>query len=175
MKVISTLLERQQELRAQLNAIYEEMRAIEVSLAAYKNISPAEMGRPVSIVQSGLFDKKTQKAPSKPTIKQMIVVVLDGVESGLNANAILDEINDRWDMKLVRTSLSPQLSRLKQEGHLIYFNNKWRLAEKNEASGVLPPEAREGLMPKSINPDSPKRPLAGSSPKENSDRKEGEP
>lgn len=66
------------------------------------------------------------------TIKEMVVTILSEAESALEAETILDEINKRWNKGLIRTSLSPQLSRLKQSGMLSYAGKKWMLTEKYE-------------------------------------------
>lgn len=55
-----------------------------------------------------------------PTIKTMVMHVLNDSEAALQADLILERINEEFGAGLVRTSLSPQLSRLRREGKLRY-------------------------------------------------------
>ena len=174
MKIISTLLERQRELRADIEAAMEELRAIEISLNVFQNLGLRETPAITTTAQSDLFSPKQRRKSPELTIKQMIVTVLGEVESGLDAMAILVEINERWKKDYARTSLSPQLSRLKQEGRLIYVNQKWLLAEKDKASDVQPSEAYVGEPSKNGNSKFTTRSLTGSSLQKVQSRKEEE-
>ena len=51
---------------------------------------------------------------------------------GLIALDLLPKINDRFSWKMARETLSPQLSRLKQEGKLLYREGVWTLPSKND-------------------------------------------
>jgi hypothetical protein len=62
------------------------------------------------------------------TIKQAVMEVLKGRVSGMTALEILAEINKRFSVDYPRTSLSPQLSRLKAEGKIKREGNTWRIA-----------------------------------------------
>jgi len=55
---------------------------------------------------------------AKLTIKDAVLATLRDYPAGLTALQILAEINTRFEMNVVRTSLSPQLSRLKRDGKL---------------------------------------------------------
>lgn len=67
------------------------------------------------------------------TLKEMILLTLRARHHGADALTILDEINTRWNVGLERTSLSPQLSRLKNEGKLKLNGKVWHLAQQDEA------------------------------------------
>lgn len=58
------------------------------------------------------------------TIKADIMALLEGQDEGFTAVDILQHLRVRRP-DLMRTSLSPQLSRLKQAGWLIYNDGKW--------------------------------------------------
>lgn len=69
------------------------------------------------------------KHPGAMTIKQQVKVVLeDASPEGLSAQEILRQIKKRWTPSLVRTSLSPQLSRLRKERVIFNHNNVWYLS-----------------------------------------------
>lgn len=69
------------------------------------------------------------QANTTPTIMQAVLEVLQDRPDGLTALEILDEINSRYfGGSIVRTSLSPQLSRLKDRDKKIELvGNKWFL------------------------------------------------
>ena len=68
------------------------------------------------------------------TIKQAVLKVLEDEKRALNAQQILALINERYfDGKVVRSSLSPQLSRLNHDDKKIkYDGTLWSLRSPNE-------------------------------------------
>jgi len=66
---------------------------------------------------------------AEPTIKEAVLEALAQRPEGMTALEILDEINKRYfDGKIVRTSLSPQLSRLKNDDKKVTLRgNRWHL------------------------------------------------
>jgi chromosome segregation ATPase len=63
---------------------------------------------------------KKEKSESEITIKEAILLVLADMPNGLTAAEILAAINDRhFGGTVVRTSMSPQLARLKNDDHKI--------------------------------------------------------
>ena len=67
----------------------------------------------------------------KPTIKEMARIVLAKTHISLSAEFILREINNQFGVEVARTSLSPQLSRLKSDGivELDEDTGHWSLAD----------------------------------------------
>tara|TARA_B100000614_G_scaffold151374_1_gene134212 strand:- start:2710 stop:2970 length:261 start_codon:yes stop_codon:yes gene_type:complete len=67
------------------------------------------------------------------TIKEMVLELLAEVfPEGLTALEILERIQARWLPGLERTSLSPQLSRLKNEELIANVEGKWRSLRNGE-------------------------------------------
>jgi chromosome segregation ATPase len=65
---------------------------------------------------------KKDKLQTKITIKEAILQILATAPNGMHATEILTTLNDRFfDTMLRRTSLSPQLTRLKNDDHKIKF------------------------------------------------------
>ncbi|AMJ62277.1 hypothetical protein [Bosea sp. PAMC 26642] len=62
------------------------------------------------------------------TIKEAVLEVLGVLGTGLTALDLLSAINAKFDTDYPRTSLSPQLSRLKAEGKITRLGNLWSLA-----------------------------------------------
>lgn len=80
-------------------------------------------------------------ASKKPTIMDAVLEVLKDQPNGMTALEILAEINMRYfNGAILRTSLSPQLSRLKDRDHKIVLRGtKWFIApEQPPAQPSLP-------------------------------------
>jgi len=138
----------EEPLRAQLKAINDEKdqlrraalaAGIEVDAPAGQTIS-AE----VSLVEEGDTVKATgvvrspRRLPEK-TIKEAVLDILKPGPKGMTALEILAEINRRYGADYPRTSLSPQLSRLKVQGLIKRKGTVWRrvkpaVGEKPEAA-----------------------------------------
>lgn len=81
---------------------------------------------------------RSPKRASEKTIKEAVVEILQWEDDGMPAVDILAKLHERFGFDYPRTSLSPQLSRLKAEGMLVREGMNWRLAdtsaETNEAA-----------------------------------------
>ena len=76
--------------------------------------------------------------PKDGTIKQAVIEILAAEGKGLVALDLLNRLNDRNGSTLVRSSLSPQLSRLKQEGVLQLTGGFWHLPGQSPETGYAP-------------------------------------
>lgn len=112
------IAQRETEIRGQQKALKAELRELQLAKAALE-------GQPTG----------ANSAPSgtTATIKDMARDVLSGQPSGLNSSGILDAIQKRFGRDIERTSLSPQLSRLKEDGELILSGEVWFTAEHFKA------------------------------------------
>ena len=108
-------------LRDQLSEIQGKIQAYERELTDLRSAAKAigivnRIEKPLGI---------TRRSPPSPTIKEAVLQVLDDYPEGLIALDVLARINERFALELVRTSLSPQLSRLKQEGKILNHGSTW--------------------------------------------------
>ena len=79
------------------------------------------------------------------SIKEMAVKLLDQAQpNGLTALQILELIQINWMPGLERTSLSPQLTRLKNDGIIINDKRLWKLATQDELSNETEAPADTG-------------------------------
>lgn len=114
----------------------KEMLAIEKMLTVYEGeiglgselpkegpVLPAKADL-FSNVHDNLSPRDWTKRLGKTT-QDMVLEILNDKPKGLSALNILEELNSRWSLGLVRTSLSPQISRLKQKGKLLYSDGLW--------------------------------------------------
>lgn len=122
---------RARQIEEALGPLLEQQAEIERKVRAYES----ELGELRKAAKAiGLEnDEETPSRARRPqppvTIKQAVLAVLAGQADGLPAADILDKINARFSLDLVRTSLSPQLSRLKRDGRVFNQGNAWLLAE----------------------------------------------
>jgi hypothetical protein len=73
---------------------------------------------------------------SRFTIKELVIKALaEHFPRGATANQMLDLFANVWGRgNIIRTSLSPQLSRLKEEGRIIRDGHTWHLAHTKTAA-----------------------------------------
>jgi hypothetical protein len=115
-------------LRAQQVELEQKIASIEKELADLRNAAKA-IGMPNGL--SSLPLHVTRRTRPQPTIKEAIMSVLPEFPEGLLALDILAKINARFDLSLVRTSLSPQLTRLKREGRITNRGSIWLVPNPN--------------------------------------------
>ena len=100
------------------------------------------------------------RRPQEGTIKTHVIAILKEGGSGMTAGQILEKLRIQTGSTLLRSSLSPQLSRLKQEGYLELTGTHWHLPDQKietsdnnlfneELSEVSKPdyEAQDGKAP----------------------------
>jgi hypothetical protein len=114
-------------------ALKKELADLEAAERVYRQsgasgetpMLPFQMGGPVN----------------RPTIKEGVIQLLqEAAPMGLTALEILDRLNRRWWRgELMRTSLSPQITRLKREGKVVSERGTWKLPNDN-----APPEEADG-------------------------------
>lgn len=76
-----------------------------------------------------------ERVSRRPTIKEMVKILLEeAYPNGMTALQILAEIQKRWFSSLERTSLSPQLSRLKIDEEIIHEHGFYRLNKQDAPS-----------------------------------------
>lgn len=139
------LVRAQADLRAQLQSLVDEQKKLD--RAAYAAGLPQE---PIAIAGAAPVAKarKVRRA-SGATIKDAVVQVLTRVGHGVSAIDLLPLVNDILGVDYPRSSLSPQLSRLKSEGILTLRGKLWLLRSEpeneNPADAAPAQEASTGL------------------------------
>jgi hypothetical protein len=61
------------------------------------------------------------------TFQDMIMLTLKSTPEGATANELLEMIDGRFNKKIMRSSISPQLSRLKQKGKVTLKDGMWAI------------------------------------------------
>jgi hypothetical protein len=120
---IAELEESLEPLKVQQNKIVEQILEIEKELGELRHIAK-RLGMVKGIRKLGV----TRRKKSPVTIKQAVLEVLTGKSEGMLALDILAEINQRFQLGIVRPTLSPQLTRLKRDGSVVNNGGYWSLA-----------------------------------------------
>jgi hypothetical protein len=92
------------------------------------------------------------RAKQSPTIKDMVRQILRGRPDGLRAKELLREIQDRFGVTIERTSLSPQLSRLRESGEITLENGRW-YSLQIPIEGLRPPDGKRTPDPMEVRVD----------------------
>lgn len=98
-------------------AIKEQIKALRTELAEIRVARGALAAGPV--------DSSTSRGNANLTIKEMVKAILGGAPAGMTAHDILAAIKVDYDKEIERTSLSPQLSRLKADDEVRLIGDRW--------------------------------------------------
>jgi hypothetical protein len=116
---LEELQEQERPLREKLDEIVMERRELEKTIKL--------------IGADGIVTFATERGENQvKTIKEAIIEVLTAKPNGLAALDILKELNLKMDRRYSRTSLSPQLSRLKRDGKVRQSGIVWSLVNNTE-------------------------------------------
>ncbi len=150
---IEELRLKQLILKEQLRSLSEELRVAERELATLE-AARKQFVNDGRVDSPSLFDattratemvKRVVRTPAsgsqvqEGSIKEAALQALANARDGLIAIDILGEINQHREPPILRTSLSPQLSRLRQAGLVNLTGSVWRITSAGrEALAALP-------------------------------------
>ena len=120
------------EIDAEMASLYARMASLHEDLSRLDKAEAAIKGLSLTTLKTAKPAKVKRETPTKSnlTIKEMVLIILKDYPDGLIALDILSKINSHFDKTFIRTSLSPQLSRLKQSGDINKFGKHWLLTNK---------------------------------------------
>jgi hypothetical protein len=101
---LQELADAEAPLRAELSKIEQERKELE------------RAARHAGIINSSGVEIDGANLNNRRTIKEAVLEILEKKPNGLTAMDILKELKTKMNMPYARTSLSPQLSRLKRDG-----------------------------------------------------------
>ena len=126
------LSRRRDRVEAELADLYAEIDDVEKAAKA--------VGIDLSTTASKEQDAQEQiKKDGELTIKEAALDVLGRQSNGLTANEILALLDMMHGMQYMRSSLSPQLSRLKGEGKISLRDGRWYLNNPIASPEMKPP------------------------------------
>ena len=122
-------------IKSRKDTLRRELSELEAAERVYLKSGLRVIKHPTLPFGDELINGASEFGERKKTIKEAVLdVLLTAPPYGLTANEILDRLQKIYDADLMRTSLSPQLSRLKQEGKIVSERPYWRLAKREEDS-----------------------------------------
>lgn len=127
-KLRDFLLDRKSEIGAKVAPLVSEIARLKETLST-KQAELAAWNAELEQIYSALRAVEDAETRSQLTIMQAVIEVLKDHPEGMTALEILAGINTRYfGGRIARTSLSPQLSRLKdRDGKIDLKGNKWFL------------------------------------------------
>lgn len=151
------LVEQLEALRAGFRPIEAELEQVEIGIRAMTGVLITPTGHNASLAAVAHHSRKANPDAQRLTMKQLVLKALgEHLAHGATANQLLDFFAREWGRnEILRTSLSPQLSRLKDEGKIRLQGKTWHIA--------APPQITEARMlpPNEIEPPNGK-PASGS-------------
>lgn len=105
--------QREAEIRELQKALKAELKDLQIARAALEAGSPPQPQDP------------SRYGGATHTIKDMARYVLEDAPNGYTSSEILQAIHREFGREIDRTSLSPQLSRLKEAQELVLENDRW--------------------------------------------------
>lgn len=111
--------------------LQKELKELEAAERVYLNSGVQLLG------SQELLPLGSDPRPAKPTIIESVFAILSEVDpDGLTALEILERLNARWwGGSLKRTSLSPQLSRMRRNGEIVNEHSVWKIGHENAPPG----------------------------------------
>lgn len=114
------LTQRKAQIKAQIVALKKELQSIQAAEDAIVTDDEED-----TVGATG-----TRRSSTRITIKTMVVAALRNKQNGGDAHEIIKAIKEQYGKDIPRPSMSPQLSRLKDDGYLELRNGNWCLTEK---------------------------------------------
>ena len=123
---------RAEVLQKTLEVYRAKIQPLEAELADVRRALNVLRGDHRRSVQSTVASVLTHRSSPyhRMTLKSLIKKALrEQFPRGATANELVDFFENAWDREVQRTSLSPQLSRLKDEGVVVLEDTRWTLVK----------------------------------------------
>jgi hypothetical protein len=127
-QITARLRERLHRAEAEIDQLKVAAKAIGINLE--ENNERAPQKAEIKIAETPIINI---------TMKEAALRILNDFDNGLTASEIVEEMKSRFGMTYPRSSLSPQLSRLKHDGLLQQSGSRWLLSKVSP-----PPTAQSG-------------------------------
>lgn len=119
--------------------LQQELRELEIAERVYR-----ECG--IQMVRDQVLNAAEVPLSPRKSIKQMIIDILSDMHPhGLTALELVDQIGAQYGTEVKRTSLSPQLTRLKNEAEIVNDRGVWKRPIESEGPDTNITAASESL------------------------------
>lgn len=125
----SEIAETRAQLEEQLKEATSALHDLDREIAA---LDAAERRYAAGVEPEETQSRSTRQRARK-TIKTMVVEILNAEPTGLTSADLAEFIHDFFDVDIERSSLSPQLSRLKDDGAITHdeTTGKWHIKKES--------------------------------------------
>lgn len=149
------LLKELEVIRASMKPVEDELHQVETGIRAMEGAVLKPTGHEASLKAVAHYARVANPEAKRLTMKQLILQALgEHLTHGATANELLDFFATHWGRtEIMRTSLSPQLSRLKEEGKIELRGKVWTLARNENGAPEGAPEAGEAPTSPLEDPD----------------------
>jgi len=90
-----------------------------------------------SMEEPSASERSVKPAPTgRSTIKDLALEALRAYPVGLDTNQIIAEIKEKHGQDIARSSMSPQLSRLKADGEIEQVGHVWRIVSLKNSNKI---------------------------------------
>jgi hypothetical protein len=135
-----------------MTALRQFLSRREAEIVEQMKVLERELGE-IRSAWNGLLAESGAPPPKQvPTIKDMVREILKERPEGLRAKELLKEIQNRFSVTIERTSLSPQLSRLRGHREITLENGRW-YSLQTSLSDLAPPQGRRTPDPLEVRFD----------------------
>lgn len=128
----SYLARQRARLEKEIALLHAELTRIKIAQQAIARLEPSPKNADGVKRVNGAHSHNSSDTKS---IKEMVLEVLKEVPEGIKAIDLLESINAVYSVKLERTSLSPQLSRLKKEEKIFKKGLLWYPQHREQKGG----------------------------------------
>ena len=119
------ILVKEQTVRARLAAAEAELRSIETRRQELLSAIAANRELLGYFGEAADASGTAEPEPARPSIRMMLMEVLGDAERPLGVRELIDLIAARFERHLVRTSVSPVLSKMEARGQVRHVGTKW--------------------------------------------------
>lgn len=135
MGIIETELEKLRFEASELQSAQKVLQRLAANDLAVPRDAVELPDEDVNTLDAGSLSIRPEAPGTPATIGDMALAILtESGTQGLTSNDILEEIRKRWLPTLMRTSLSPPLSRLKAKNAIHLDGDRWKIGGGNEVA-----------------------------------------
>jgi hypothetical protein len=147
------LVQQEHALRKQLKAIQSELQKVEAARQAIRKVEARkDKENSLRAEQREVIHLRAKKPETNMTIKAMVFELLKGLPEGASAEELIERIAEDYKTEVPRTSISPQLSRMKDDGVLRRTENGiWLLIPGSGARITTSPSGQRLLTRKRVS------------------------
>lgn len=125
---------RKAEVRKAISELEAELAELDAAENALSSVPTSESGKASGVVKKPI--EQARRKRSGPTIKELVMDVLEKRPEGGDVHQIIKYIEDFHQQSVSRPSLSPQLTRLARDGKIARRGRRWFIPKEDDSEGT---------------------------------------